>query len=643
MSVDFNVIKSSVSIVDVCRDYVEYVKQDHEKMWSKCPFHSDDTPSFVVNFAGEHAGRFKCFGCDVSGDAIDFVERIEHCTKPEAALKICEKFAPRLLTDDNGKFKRQINKAKKVADDERNELINAAREVCDAVRQRSEEQADNYKAALDNGTYTIDELYTLLRTEDANGTAEDIERKYHPEYFEEETKRGRGRPSKEKLCLNSLEEWLTEHNITIRYNVMSKSPVTTGLDDMRVSSDMAEEFTSIYLHDCLKFDFSCTRDNVQDLLGLIAARHEFNPILDLLAASPKWDGVDRLEIVYNALHLHENDTLSRMLVRKWFIQAISLLYNNRSEPFGAEGVLVLNGPQRTGKTSFLRKMFLHDLRDGYLKDIFSYGVNLFKEGAILGNDRDSIAQNTTAWCVELGELAATLKNSNEDFLKNFVTRFSDEYRVPYGRSYTSYSRRTSFAGTVNDPEFLGDPTGSRRWWVIPITQRIDLDALDALDKIQFWKQIETYSNEDRQSFRLSDEETEDLNGRNTVFEKSPPAVEEIRDIIASADADPNAYKWIPTTISRFQEYYPVLSRYNAATLGKAIKFVQDRDKRVINSTYIPKDKMEEYGLEKTKGRFITLPYPRTAHIYTSPSEIPPEERVTLADSALKIAQEGMGR
>ena len=643
MSVDFSSIKSAVSIVDVCGKYVIYTKHDNEKMWALCPFHKEKTASFTVSFSGKYAGRFHCFGCDVSGDAIDFVERIEHCTKPEAALKICEEFAPHLLTDDNGKFKRQINKAKKIAEDERNALINAAREVCGVVRQSDEKRANDYKAALDDGTYTAEELYTLLRAEGASSTAESIERKYRPEEFEEEPKRGRGRPSKEKLCLNSLEEWLSAHNITIRYNVMSKAPVTTGLEDMRVSSDMAEEFTAIYLHDCLKFDFSCTRDNVQDLLGLIAARHEFNPIIDFLKSSVEWDGIDRLEVVYSALHLSEDDTLSRMLVRKWFIQSISLLYNSRSEPFGAEGVLVLNGPQGTGKTSFLRKMFLHDLKDGYLKTTFSYGANLFKEGAILGNDRDSIAQNTTAWCVELGELAATLKSSNEDFLKNFVTRFSDEYRVPYGRSYTSYARRTSFAGTVNDPEFLGDPTGARRWWVIPITQRIDLDALDALDKIQFWRQIEFYSNENRQAFRLTPDEMAALNVSNQIYEKKLLAQDDLEDIFAKAVANPSDYKWIRATTSDLALHYDRLSRYPDTVLGRALNKVLPKysiDTKADSTLNNEERAKIERAKSTGRGRFRLLPFPRNHIIYSSPSEIPPEDKPAFA---MGTAKEGVGK
>lgn len=641
--IDFSVIKSSVSIVDVCGEYVTYTGQDSKKMTARCPFHSDDTPSFVVNFAGEHAGRFKCFGCDASGDAIDFVERIEHCTKPEAALKICEKFAPYLLTDDNGKFKRQINKAKKAAEDERNELINVAREVCGIVRQRSAEQADNYKVALDDGRYTVDELYTLLRTEGASNHAEEIERKYHPEDFEDEPKRGRGRPPKEQLCRESLEQWLKDNGIVVRRNVLTKSASVSGLENEGLSEDLEESQAPIIIHDKVKFEFSCSLDTVQNLLGVIAGAHEFNPVLDLLSNSPDWDGVDRLSKVCEALHIPADDWLSMSLIKKWFIQCISLQYNSKKAPFGAEGVLVLNGAQNAGKTSCIRKLALHELTDGYLTKEFRDGIGVFKEGMMLSDDKDSIAQVTNAWITELGEISGTMNKADENFLKNFITRFADEYRVPYGRTSTTYPRRASFFGTVNDSEFLVDPTGSRRWWVIPITQRIDLDALDALDKIQFWKQIENYSNEDRQSFRLTLDEVEELNKRNTLFEKSPPAVEEIRDIIANADTNPNEHKWIPTTISLFKDYYPVLSRYTTSALGKAIKYIQDEDNRIKNSQSVPETKTKEYGLERRKGRFITLPYPKNAFIHGSPSEIPPEDRVTLADNALKIAQEGIGR
>lgn len=641
MSVDFSAIKSSVSIVDVCGEYVVYTKQDHEKMWGLCPFHDEKTASFTVSFSGRYAGRFHCFGCDASGDVIDFVERVEHCTKPEAALKICERFAPHLLTEDGGKFKRQINKAKKSAAEEKTALSNAAREVCGVIHQQNEEQADNIRKALDDDVYTSEELYTLLRTHGANSTAETIEHKFHPEEFDDAPKRGR--PTKEKLCLPLLEEWLNDNGITIRRNVITKSLVTTGLEDVGLSSDLLEEFTPVYLHDRLKFEFSCTLDCVQNLLGLVAARNEFNPVLDLLARSPAWDGTDRLKDVFSALHIPENDVLSRSLLKKWFIQSISLLFNNRDEPFGSEGVLVLNGMQGTGKTSFLRKMFLHDTKDGYLKTVFRDGIGTFKEGMILDKDKDAIAQTTNAWGTELGELAATLKSPNEDFLKNFVTRFFDEYRMPYGRTSVSYPRRTSLAGTVNDPEFLGDPTGSRRWWVIPITQRIDLDALDTLDKIQFWKQIEFYSNENRQAFRLTQDEMTALNVSNQIYEKKLLAQDDLEDIFAKAVANPSDYKWIRATTSDLALHYERLSRYSDAVLGRALNKVLPKysaDTKA-ESTLDDKERSQiERARSTERGRFRLLPFPRSHIIYSSPSEVPLEDKPSFAAN---VAQEVFGK
>ena len=40
-----------------------------------CPFHAEKTPSFNVR---EETGRYKCFGCDASGDVFTFVQEIDH-------------------------------------------------------------------------------------------------------------------------------------------------------------------------------------------------------------------------------------------------------------------------------------------------------------------------------------------------------------------------------------------------------------------------------------------------------------------------------------------------------------------------------------------------------------------------------------
>jgi len=45
-----------------------------------CPFHSEATPSFVVN---DTAGRFHCLSCSKGGDAADFERHMAARAQPE--------------------------------------------------------------------------------------------------------------------------------------------------------------------------------------------------------------------------------------------------------------------------------------------------------------------------------------------------------------------------------------------------------------------------------------------------------------------------------------------------------------------------------------------------------------------------------
>jgi len=74
-------IKARLSIEDVLNHY--NIQTDrHNK--TCCPFHEEKTPSFTVY---PKTNSFHCFGCDVSGDTIEFIQLKEKCTKHEAILK----------------------------------------------------------------------------------------------------------------------------------------------------------------------------------------------------------------------------------------------------------------------------------------------------------------------------------------------------------------------------------------------------------------------------------------------------------------------------------------------------------------------------------------------------------------------------
>ena len=90
-------MKSSVCIKEVVEGYVSLERKGSNYM-GLCPFHEDHHPSLIVN---PEKQTFHCFACGEHGDAIAFVQKMEHCSFMEAVGK---------LKMENGKLK--INKKK---------------------------------------------------------------------------------------------------------------------------------------------------------------------------------------------------------------------------------------------------------------------------------------------------------------------------------------------------------------------------------------------------------------------------------------------------------------------------------------------------------------------------------------------------
>ena len=81
-------VKQQADIVRIIGDYVKLKKAGSQNYAGLCPFHGEKTPSFSV-----HATRqfYHCFGCGVSGDVFNFVQKIENITFPEAVRLVAQK------------------------------------------------------------------------------------------------------------------------------------------------------------------------------------------------------------------------------------------------------------------------------------------------------------------------------------------------------------------------------------------------------------------------------------------------------------------------------------------------------------------------------------------------------------------------
>ena len=75
-------------IDEVISDFVA-LKRRGVNLLGHCPFHNEKTPSFTVSPA---KGIYKCFGCGVSGNAVNFVMEHEQMSYPEALKYLAKKY-----------------------------------------------------------------------------------------------------------------------------------------------------------------------------------------------------------------------------------------------------------------------------------------------------------------------------------------------------------------------------------------------------------------------------------------------------------------------------------------------------------------------------------------------------------------------
>ena len=360
----------------------------------------------------------------------------------------------------------------------------------------------------------------------------------------------------ERLTINTARQALQELGITIRYNQLLKEAEVSGLPAC-YSSENAVNVLPVYLMDYLK---ECglkgvTRQAVDGCLNCIADQNRYNPIRELLQSAP-WDGVDRLPEIYRILGVDQEK--HRNYIRKWLIQCVALGLNDESSPIGADGVLVLQGPQGVAKTSFFR--------------IMSPFPRWFVEGAIIDmGNKDTQITALSGWITELGELDSTLKKE-QMALKAFVTRPEDRIRVPYARTDTRMPRRTSFCGTVNPEDYLRDETGSRRFWTVPI-RRTDKKALFSLRREwvnQLWFQVYRMYLDNPLGFRLTDAEMKQIQEDNRAFEVPLPGEMEIMEHL-DFSLPTEEWEWWGATEVKARVGF----NGDVRQLGKALKRVVD--------------------------------------------------------------------
>ena len=212
-------------------------------------------------------------------------------------------------------------------------------------------------------------------------------------------------------------------------------------------NDTDFNYLMLYLED--KYGLTSEK-KIEKAISIVADCNKYHPIRDYIESLPAWDGVPRVDTLF-VDYLGAADTAyTRAVARKMLVAAIARVYQPGIK---FDSVVVLNGPQGMGKSSFFAKL----------------GGKWFSDSLTIGDMKDKAAPEKLQgyWILELGELAG-LKKVDVETVKAFITRQDDKFRHSYGYSVEDHPRQCIIVGSTNNEDgFLRDITGNRRFW--PVT------------------------------------------------------------------------------------------------------------------------------------------------------------------------------
>ena len=185
---------------------------------------------------------------------------------------------------------------------------------------------------------------------------------------------------------------------------------------------------------------------ISDMFTQIAHERITDDVRDYLEGL-EWDEIPRVETLL-VRYLKADDTpYTRAVTRKALAAAVARTMNPGCK---FDSVLTLIGAQGIAKS-----MFVDILGGKWYNDSIQTFVG-----------KEAQEQLRGSWLVEIPEVDRFSTKFDSAIVKQFITRRDDIFRESYGHRTASHPRRCIFIATTNNPEFLVDATGNRRWWVV---------------------------------------------------------------------------------------------------------------------------------------------------------------------------------
>lgn len=305
---------------------------------------------------------------------------------------------------------------------------------------------------------------------------------------------------KDNLIYNELKYQPEAKNKLPWRDVTSRTLAWTDSDDSNLL---------YYLERTYKCKFA--EKTLSHAITVVATAHSTHPIRSFLSEC-EWDGEPRIETLLIDYFDADDNEYVRTVTRKTLVAAVARVMEPGCK---FDYMLTLTGAPGIGKSSMFK----------ILSDPW------FSDSLISVTGKESYEQLQGVWIMEMGELSS-IKKAEVESVKNYLSKQEDKYRMAYGHRTTDCPRQCIFVGTTNQPQFLRDETGNRRFWVVEVRRKkrkvwegLTLDTVR-----QIWAEAKYYYENGEKLF-LSDELEELANQVQESHMEDDPRIGMIEDYL----------------------------------------------------------------------------------------------------------------
>lgn len=336
--------------------------------------------------------------------------------------------------------------------------------------------------------------------------------------------------SKEKLtappdnATKQIERFLNS-KYTFRYNSVSNKVEFKDAKQPANYIELADFDYNSILREIKHADILCSISTLRSTLASnFVAKHD--PYIEYVESLPQWDGTtDYIKELADTVKTTD-DKFWHLCFRKWLVAMVASWCKLETINHTA---LILSGEQGIGKTTWLRGLIPQELS----RYIYSGNLNV--------RDKDSQLKLSECCIIIMDELENMGRNL--EALKELITKTDIYVRRAYGYTHEKYVRRASFAGSINNMDFLHDTTGNRRFLCF---EAENIDYKHNIDLSKVYSQAYALAQQGFE-FWFSKNEIEKLNEHNEKFRIVEPEEEQLTTFYEPCLAEDKDAQFMKTT------------------------------------------------------------------------------------------------